>query len=574
MLKNLHSTSRFRNTAIATFAIMVSVPFSLLAQDNLADAGCDAGSGHISCFTSVMPGPQMENLILPKTHGFQVIFEEGQAYTIVNGGQSVAKGNNDFTAFIGAKNQTSSTKGYLSINHETDPGGVSIVDIEYNERKEKWEVNKSQSVLFLHPALGIKSYAGNYNSTIRNCSGGITPWGTVITSEESTVATDTTSDGYAAIGWHVEIDPITAKIKEYGNKKPEKLWSMGRMNHENIVVAKDSLTAYFGDDVSNGNIFKFVADAKMNLSKGKLYVLKLDSGLVASEPTSQKGIWVLVPNTTVQERNAVKTSAVNLQATIFRGIEDVEISPVDGDIYFTAKTESRTYRFKDNGNTVSNFKTFVGGKSYAINYGDGLTIEPWGTGNDNLTFDDQGNLYVLQDGSNNHIWFVHHDHTQADPKVEMILRTPAGSEPTGMTFSPDFKFMFLSIQTPDVTNTVPTYDAQGNPYVFNKSTTIVVARKEYLDGGHITAITDMEEAKSVSVFPNPADKNFSIAIRMPFAGEAAITMTNVTGQIIKSVSYNLGEGAQMISLNHEESGIYFLKISVNGIAHVEKLVIK
>ena len=100
-------------------------------------AVCSEAENHISCFTSVVPGPQTQNLILPKTHAFQVIFEEAQAYTVVNGNQSVAKGNNDFTAFVGADKMTNSTKGYLSINHETDPGGVSMLEMAYDKNNEK-----------------------------------------------------------------------------------------------------------------------------------------------------------------------------------------------------------------------------------------------------------------------------------------------------------------------------------------------------------------------------------------------------------------------------------------------------
>ena len=263
-----------------------------------------------------------------------------------------------------------------------------------------------------------------------------------------------------------------------------------------------------------------------------------------------------------------------MKATAFKGVEDVEISPKDGKIYFTNKNESRTYRFKDDGNSVSNFETFVGGTSYKVTYGDGTALQPWGGGNDNLTFDDKGNLYVLQDGGRNHLWFVSHDHTQANPKVDLFLKSPLNAEPTGMTFSPDYKFMFISFQHPNTKNTAPSFDAQGNPYVFNKSTTVVIARKENLDGGPITAIDGMEANKTVAVFPNPADKNFSVAIRTQIAAEAEITMTNSTGQIVKYLKHELTAGSHSIPLNHDESGVYFLKVSVNGKSYVEKVIIK
>jgi hypothetical protein len=163
-------------------------------------------------------------------------------------------------------------------------------------------------------------------------------------------------------------------------------------------------------------------------------------------------------------------------------VEDVEIGTIDSLVYFTSKSSGRVYRFKDLGTSgVNNYSVFVGNSAsvYPIAYNGGTANEQWRGGNDNLTFDDKGNLYVLQDGDRNHIWMVKPCHTQDNPKVELFAVTPAGCEPTGMTFSPDYKFMFLSIQEPD-NNTKVMKDAANNMVQFNKSSTIVIARKENL----------------------------------------------------------------------------------------------
>ena len=52
----------------------------------------------------------------------------------------------------------------------------------------------------------------------------------------------------------------------------------------------------------------------------------------------------------------------------------------------------------------------------------------------------------------NYIWVVRPDHTQEKPKVELFSSAPLGSEPTGLTFSPDYRFAFVSIQHPSNTN--------------------------------------------------------------------------------------------------------------------------
>lgn len=434
---------------------------------NAPAMGCSGGNGgHIACFTSIAPTAQTSNLLIPtSSHRFQLLMQQGEPYSIGTGNMP---GNNDFTGYIGLNG--SSKIGHLSINHENSPGGVSMLDISYSDSSKLWSVDSSQAV---------DLYNTDLVSTIRNCSGGITPWGTIITAEENTNSGDANGDGYQDIGWLVEIDPITAKVKEYGNGKQEKLWGCGRINHENALVLNDSITLYTGEDGNSSAVFKFVADNKMDLSQGKLYCLKLDGPLVGNEPTVTTGEWILVPTTTQADKNNTKSLAISLGATNFNGVEDIEVNPIDGKIYFAAKGKSRVYSFIDNDSVVAGFQTFVGGMSYNLNTESGLYTEPWGSGNDNLTFDDQGNLWVLQDGGNNYIWLVRPDHTQAVPKVELFASFPNGSEPTGLTFSPDFRFGFVSVQHPSGSNTAQ-MDATFSNVTLNKSSTLVFSRDEYL----------------------------------------------------------------------------------------------
>jgi hypothetical protein len=126
-------------------------------------------------------------------------------------------------------------------------------------------------------------------------------------------------------------------------------------------------------------------------------------------------------------------------------------------------------------------ETFVGNTSYPITHENGTTNLNWGYGNDNLAFDLDGNLWVLQDGDNHYIWVVKNGHSQANPNVELFGIVPAGAEPTGITFSPDNRFLFMSIQHPSGSNRVTTQtDAAGIEIGFEKSTTIVIALKENL----------------------------------------------------------------------------------------------
>lgn len=151
---------------------------------------------------------------------------------------------------------SSSEKGYLSISSELTPGGVTVMDVDYNSVTKLWEKSNSKKISF-------STVAG----TERNCSGTVTPWNTVITCEEEISTSDVNQDGRYDIGWCVEIDPAAKTVID-------KRWALGNFKHENIVVHNNKRTVYEGADSNPGYLYKFVADSPEDLSSGKLYVYK------------------------------------------------------------------------------------------------------------------------------------------------------------------------------------------------------------------------------------------------------------------------------------------------------------
>ena len=112
--------------------------------------------------------------------------------------------------------------------------------------------------------------------TAYNCSGGTTPWGTVLSAEENfqggvteTVKPNGTQTSYTEdtvgatfglvgekYGWMVELDPADP------NFRPRKHSWLGRYRHENIalrVTPGKKLVAYMGDDRRGGHTWKFVS---------------------------------------------------------------------------------------------------------------------------------------------------------------------------------------------------------------------------------------------------------------------------------------------------------------------------
>jgi uncharacterized protein len=145
--------------------------------------------------------------------------------------------------------------------------------------------------------------------TFANCSGGQTPWGTILSAEENfqvfenigvqeTVLPNGTQTGFPPgtttatvfglhgekYGWMVEIDPRNPSTRA------KKHTALGRYRHENIAMRVDAgskLVAYLGDDRRGGHVWKFVSDGIVNsatdpansalLESGTLYVARFDA---------------------------------------------------------------------------------------------------------------------------------------------------------------------------------------------------------------------------------------------------------------------------------------------------------
>ena len=333
--------------------------------------------------------------------------------------------NNDFVAFLplprGSKN---STNGLLAVNHEyTNPElmfagltalnaagkmtreqadveisahGLSIIEIKKGangwEPVEGSRLNRrisarTTAMQIAGPAAGharMKTKADpsgkHVIGTLNNCSGGVTPWGTVLTAEENFNMyfggdPDKTPEAanhkrlgikgksrYAwprfherfdiekepnepnRFGWVVEIDPYDPK------STPIKRTTLGRFKHEaaTCVVAPDGrVVVYSGDDEAFEYIYRFVTAKKYNptnlaanrdlLDEGTLSVAKFDdSGSLRWLPLVF-GQGPLTPANGFHSQADVlidtRRAADLLGATPMDRPEDVETNPVNGRVY-------------------------------------------------------------------------------------------------------------------------------------------------------------------------------------------------------------------------------------------------
>lgn len=308
--------------------------------------------------------------------------------------------------------------------------------------------------------------------TFANCAGGKTPWDTILTCEENyhdyygerSFPERTFSEprlGWNKFyqnppehyGWVVEVNPKTGEAK--------KLTGLGRFSHEcaTCIRTKDGKVAvYSGDDKNSEFLYKFISEKPDSLEKGELFVADVKQGkwlsLDINKQPKLKETFKDQTEVLIHCREAGRL----LGATPLDRPEDIEINPATGDVFvcLTNNKERQNYHGsilkisedgKDHGSMTFKAADFlVGGEDFSCP--------------DNMAFDSKGNLWFSTDMSggamhkppytkfkNNGLFFVPMSGKEAG-KVIQIASAPTDAELTGLSFSPDGKTMFLSVQHP------------------------------------------------------------------------------------------------------------------------------
>ena len=291
------------------------------------------------------------------------------------------------------------------------------------------------TTIYLDKNMNVKKHYLSLTGTIRNCSGGKTPWNTWISCEE-------VSEGFGA-GWVMdkrhgyafEVDPFKPL------QKSEPLKSMGRFRREGVAIDKASGIVYQTEDDNKGCFYRFIPNKNGKLAEGgKLQALKFIDKDKVNTSTSQLEIakkfdceWVTIDEPD-PEKNTVKLQAKAKGAAIFVRGEGV-VAHDDG-IYFActsggAAKIGQFFKYTPNKDNQSGELELV----YEAR-DDSIMEKP-----DNITINQWGDLIICEDNSQD--------------KNCLIGLTPEGkhyyiaanyqSEWAGACFSPDGQTLFANI---------------------------------------------------------------------------------------------------------------------------------
>lgn len=293
-------------------------------------------------------------------------------------------------------------------------------------------------------------------------------------------------------GWVVEVDPYDPAAA------PKKRTALGRNKHEgatSVVAPGGQVVFYSGDDERFDYTYKFVTSGVFNpddraanadlLDEGTLYVARFnDDGsgewlpLVFGEgPLTEASGFTSQGDVLVQTRVAADL----LGATKMDRPEDFETNPTTGKVYLVlTNNNQRTLDQADAANprpnnlaghiseiagagndhaaTTFTWDIFIlagdpsqSGTWYGGYAGD-LPISPFAAP-DNLTFDDEGNIWISTDGMPNNLpgndgLFAAATEGEERGRSMQFFSTVPGAECSGPVFNPDNSALWVSVQHP------------------------------------------------------------------------------------------------------------------------------
>jgi len=311
----------------------------------------------------------------------------------------------------------------------------------------------TSNIIYNHKLQQVEHQFMSLIGTIRNCSGGITPWNTWLTCEESVAkADDKLSKDH---GYIFEVPANTTSMV-----KANPIIAMGRFNREAACVDPRTGIVYMTEDRGDSLLYRFIPKVKGNLLQGG----RLQALTIIDKPKfdtrnwnkalmplnlPMKAHWINIDNPESPDDD-LRLRGYNLGAALFARGEGIHWG--NNELYFCctnggAKKLGQIMRYvpsPDEGESLENnapgkLSLFVESKKKAsLNFGDNITVAP------------NGHLIVCEDQYtdkvDNHLKGV-----TKNGKTYDFARIRLQTESAGACFSPDGKTLFVNLYSPTTT---------------------------------------------------------------------------------------------------------------------------
>jgi uncharacterized protein len=303
----------------------------------------------------------------------------------------------------------------------------------------------------------VESQYLSLSGTIRNCAGGITPWGSWLTCEENVTKA---GDGVGKDHGYVFEVPSAHK----GLVDPVPLKAMGRFNHEAACVDPRTGIVYETEDREDGLLYRFIPNVKGQLAKGgRLEALAIDgvadsrnwNGASIKRGDALRVRWIPLDNPEAPDDDLRKRGA-KAGATLFARGEgiwwDKGSLPGSGSFYFTttsggAVKGGQVFHYVPAVNEGFSGESDAPGKIDLFYESADLAFFNLG---DNLTVMPTGHLMVCEDQYtdivDNHLRGI-----TPGGKAYAFARSRVQTEFAGACFSPDGSTMFVNLYSPTMT---------------------------------------------------------------------------------------------------------------------------
>jgi secreted PhoX family phosphatase len=427
-----------------------------------AIAGCAAATGRAPAppppagYGPLIPDPK-KILSLPEGFRYRVVAEAGRT-TLTDGGEPTPSDTDGTACFATAAGLT------LVNNHEIGGDEPFRVPVRIGLTYDPGAGGGTTGIEIAPGGERVAEYVG-VAGTHNNCAGGVTPWGTWLSCEETEAKAGAglTRDH----GFVFEVSPVA---EQNPGNSPEPLTFLGRFPHEAVAVDPASNELYLTEDATkpNGLLYRWQPPAGFAGGPWALLALRRSAGDTAgrlqamhcrrggqpvadlSEVTGPGTAldveWVDVPDR-LAASTSVRAQFTDDRITRSRKLEGAAWG--DGGAHIVA-----SYARADDGSAVEHdgqiwfydpatsrltLKTI-----FAVNRAPGQDGANY-DGPDNITISPHGGLVAAEDGEG----VQHMLGVSADGSPYALARNDLNdSEFAGPTFSPDGATLFVGIQTP------------------------------------------------------------------------------------------------------------------------------